>query len=423
MNSVVALIDCNNYYVSCERLFNLRLRDRPVVVLSNNDGIIISRSNEAKALGIKMGSPLFEVREAVERLGIIVISSNYPFYFDMCDRVRGVLARFTPLLDKYSIDECFLDLSGIPAHELDGYGRLIKKTVEKWTGIPVTVGIAETKCLAKVANKIAKKSKRAKGVLNLYQSPHMERALGMTDVGSLWGVGPAYENALKGVGIKTALDFVRAEEHWVRKKMTVVGSRIQMELKGFPCIPLEWIPPSKEQMGIAQGFGVLVETLEEMREAAAFKGSEMAAKARREKKAIKEMTVWIQTNPFSDGPSHEDSEPIVFPVATQDTATLIRAVEGPVSRLYKPGFGYKRIGVWAKKLEGEDCVQGHLWVNPDREKKPKLLKCMDQINRDFGPGTLRMASVVRNPRWPTRFDHQSPAYTTDPMGIPRARVK
>ncbi|HEY5038213.1 MAG TPA: hypothetical protein VIJ93_03985 [bacterium] len=159
------------------------------------------------------------------------------------------------------------------------------------------------------------------------------------------GGGAAYENALKGVGIKTALDFVRAEEHWVRKKMTVVGARIQMELKGISCIPLEWIPPPKEQMGIAQGFGVLVETLQEMREAAAFKGSEMAAKARREKKAIKEMTVWIQTNPFSDGPKHEDSEPIVFPVATQDTPTLIRAVEGPVARLYKPGFGYKRIGV------------------------------------------------------------------------------
>jgi len=252
MNSVVALIDCNNFYVSCERVFAPRLRDRPVVVLSNNDGIIIARSNEAKALGIKMGSPLFEVREAIEREGVTVISSNYAYYFDMCDRVSGVLGRFTPLLEKYSIDECFLDLSDIPAGELEGYGRVIKKTVEKWTGIPVTVGIAETKCLAKVANKIAKKSNKAGGVLNLYQSPHRERALGLTEVGNLWGVGPAYENALKGVGIKTALDFVRAEEHWIRKKMTVVGARMQMELKGISCLPLEWVPPPKEQMGIAQ---------------------------------------------------------------------------------------------------------------------------------------------------------------------------
>jgi DNA polymerase V len=197
---------------------------------------------------------------------------------------------------------------------------------------------------------------------------------------------------------------------------------MQMELKGVSCLPLEWVAPPKKQLGIAQGFGVLVESLEEMREAAAFKGSEEAAKARKEKLAIKEMNVWIQTNPFSDAPQYENLQPVVFPVATQDTATLMRAVEGAVTRLYKPGYGYKRIGVWATKLEPEDCVQGHLWVRPEREKKPRLLALMDRINEERGRGTLRMASVGVNQRWLTRFEKQSPHYTTRWSDVPVARA-
>ena len=416
----VALVDCNNFYVSCERVFNPRLRAKPVVILSNNDGIIISRSNEAKALGVKMGSPLFEVRDLIERHRVIVQSSNYALYFDMCDRVREVLAQFAPI-EKYSIDECFLDLSHITPEKLSDYGRSIKQRVEQWTHIPVTVGISETKCLAKLANKLGKKSKKARGVLNLHRSPNRERALAMTPVGDLWGVGGAYQNMLRAAGVHTALDFTRAEEHWVRKKMTVVGARMQMELKGIPCLPLEWVAPPKKQLGIAQGFSVLVESLREMKEAAAFKGSEEAAKARKEKLAIKEMNIWIQTNPFGDGPQYSDVIPIVFPAATQDTSTLIRAVEGAVERLYKPGYGYKRIGVWATKLEAEDCVQAHLWVRPDQEKRPKLLKLMDQINDEKGRGTVRMASVGIHQRWLTKFEKQSPHYTTKWTNVPVAQ--
>lgn len=417
MTSIVALVDCNNFYVSCERAFNPALHRKPVVVLSNNDGIIISRSNEAKALGIQMGAPLFKVRDLIEKHKVIIHSSNYPLYFDMCDRVREVLSGFANI-EKYSIDECFLDLSAIPPEKLLDYGRVIKQRVEQWTHIPVTVGIAETKCLAKVANKIGKKSQKAHGVLNLYRSPHLERALSILDVGDLWGVGGAYQNMLHGSGIHTALDFTRAEKHWVRKKMTVVGARMQMELKGIPCLPLEWVAPPKKQLGMAQGFGVLVASLEEMKEAAAFKGSEEAAKARREKLAIKEMNVWIQTNPFADSPQYSDAMPIVFPVATQDTSILIRAVVGAVERLYKPGYGYKRIGVWATKLEAESGVQGHLWVRPDLEKRPKLLSLMDRINQERGRGKVRMASVGIDQRWLTRFDKQSPHYTTRWSDVP-----
>lgn len=421
MNCAVALVDCNNFYVSCERLFAPRLLNRPVVVLSNNDGIIVSRSNEAKALGIKMATPLFEVRDIVEREGVIVMSSNYELYFDMRDRVRACLARFTPGLEKYSIDECFLDLSPVEPKQLDTYGRLIKKTVEQWTGIPVCVGIAETKCLAKLSNKLAKKSKKARGVIDLFLSPHRERALAQTPVEDLWGVGSAYGHLLQTLGIKTALDFERAQQNWVRKAMTVVGSRIQLELKGIPCIALELIPPPKEQLDIAQGFGVLVETLEEMREAARFKGAALAARARKEGRAIKELTVWIQTNPFSESPQYSEAKDFVFPVATQDTGTLIRAVERMVAEIYKPGFGYKRIGIGARKLEDANSPQLRLWGSPTREKKLKLWNLMDQINAQEGPGTLRPASVVKDPIWGTKFDHQSPGYTTDPLGIPTAK--
>ena len=329
----------------------------------------------------------------------------------MCDRVREVLSQFADI-EKYSIDECFLDLSHKKPGELLEYGRAIKQRVEQWTGIPVTVGISETKCLSKLANKIGKKSKKAGGVLNLYQSPHREYALAITNVSDLWGVGEAYQNMLHASGIHTALDFTKAEEHWVRKKMTVVGARMQLELKGKACLPLEWVLPPKKQLGIAQGFGVLVESLEEMKEAACFKGSEEAAKARKEKLAIKAMDVWIQTNPFSDGPQYSDVWPIVFPVATQDTSDLIRAVEGAVERLFRPDYGYKRIGVWATKVESEDCVQGNIWIRPDLVKKPRLLRLMDQINDERGRGTLRMASVGINQRWLTKFEKQSPHYTT-----------
>ena len=421
MEYVVALVDCNNFFVSCERAFSPRLHKRPVVVLSNNDGLVIARSNEAKALGFQMGDAPFLMRDLIKDNNVVVMSSNYPLYFDMCDRVREVLSLFTPRLEKYSIDECFLDLSSIPNEELDGYGRRIKEMVERCTEIPVSVGIAATKCLGKVGNKIAKKSVKAKGVLNLFKSPYLEKALAQTDVGDLWFVGPSYERMLKENGINNALEFRDAPEHWVRSKMTVVGARIQSELKGVSCLPLELVPPAKKMVGTAQGFGVLIESLEELREAAATRASEEALKLRKEKQCVKELTIWIQTNPFGHDPQFGDAHTVVFPVATNDTSTLIRYVVAVVEGLYKPGYRYKRIGLNAGKLEPEDSVQGHLFVAQD-DRRPVLMKVIDQLNEVKGAGTIRMAAVGINQRWLTKFEKQSPHYTTRLRDLPIARV-
>jgi DNA polymerase V len=419
---VVALVDCNNFYVSCERVFNPRLLRRPVVVLSNNDGIVVARSNEAKALGIQMGTPIHTIRDLVEEHGVVAFSSNYALYYDMSDRVREVLAQFSPQLEKYSIDECFLNLSGVSTEELPEYGRRIKTQVERWTGIPVSVGIASTKCLAKVANKIAKKSEKARGVLSLYQSTYLDRALETFDVGDLWYVGEAYERMLKENGISTALQLRDAPEQWVRSRMTVVGARIQSELRGISCIPLELIPPAKKMIGTAQGFGILLETLEELKEAAATRASEEALKLRNQKQAVAELTVWVQTNPFGRDPQYGDAITVELPVATNDTSRLIKYVVSAVEKLYKKGYRYKRIGINATRLVPEDSVQGNLFFKPEDPRRPVLMRVVDQLNALKGDGTIRMATVGLNQRWLTRFEKRSPHYTTNLKDVPIARA-
>ncbi len=421
-DKIFALVDCNNFFVSCERLFDFTLRDRPVVVLSNNDGLIIARSNEAKALGFKMTDAVFQMQEIIKEHQVVVMSSNYALYFDMRDRVREVLSHFTPRLEKYSIDECFLDLTGTPKEELEDYGRRIKAKVEQWTGIPVCVGIGSTKCLAKLANKLAKKSTKARGVVDLYKSPYLEKALGATDVGDLWGVGHAYEGMLKSNGINNALQLRDAPSHWVRSRMTVVGARIQSELRGESCIALEEIPPPQKMIGTAQGFGMLIESLEELLEAAANYANKEAVKLRLQKQCVKELVVWVQTNSFGRDPQYGNKAIIVFPVATNDPSLIIKKVVNAVEMLYKKGYKYKRIGLNALKLEPEDCVQEHLFVKAEDTKRRNLMRVVDQLNEVNGAGTIRTASVVIDARWMTRFSKQSPHYTTKNSDIPIARV-
>ena len=423
MEKIFALVDCNNFYPSCERLFDLTLRGRPVIVLSNNDGLVIARSNEAKALGFKMGDAAFMMQDLIKANNVVVLSSNYALYYDICDRVREVLGHFTPRLEKYSIDECFLDLTGMNPEELEDYGHRIKEKVERWTGIPVSVGIGATKCLAKLANKVAKKIKSLRGVLNIYSKPrHLERALEITDVGDLWGVGEAYEGMLKSNGINTAKEFRDAPDHWVRSRMTVVGARIQSELKGVSCIGLEEIPPPQQEVGTAQGFGLPIESLEELKEAAANYASKEADKLRKLKQCVKELVVWVQTNSFSRDPQYGKKAEIVFPVATNGPSIIIKKVVNAVEMLYKPGYKYKRIGLRAVKLEAEDCVQNHLFINPDDTKRRNLLRVVDQLNEVSGAGTVRIASVVLDARWLTRFSRQSPHSTTRAKDLPIARV-
>jgi len=420
---IFALVDCKNFYVSCERAFNSRLWKKPVIVLGNNDGIIIARSDEAKQLGIPMGFPVFLVRKIIKDNDVIVKSANFPLYFNMRDRVRGILSEFTPHLEKYSIDECFLDLTAFPPDQLDSYGRQIKEMVERCTGIPVQVGIAETKCLAKLANKVAKKKPELKGVLSVYGNLRWrERALEVTDVGDLWGVGPAYATMLKSNGINNALQFRDAPEHWVQKKMTIMGARIQAELKAIKCHSLSELPEPKKMIGTAAGVGVLMETLEEMLQEAAARAEEEGWKLRKENVCAKEMVVWVSTNPFSADPKHNDAREFTLPVATNNTSVIAKLAQACVKEMYKNGHRYKRVGVHALTLEPANCVQGDIFVDYEDPKKVTLMRVMDQLNQERGTGTVRIAATGPTGVSRTLFQNQSPHYTSRWSDLPIARA-
>jgi DNA polymerase V len=398
------------------------MEKRPVVVLSNNDGIIISRSNEAKALGIKMGTPIFHVRDLIDKNAVAVFSSNYTLYGDMSARVKEVLSRFTPKLENYSIDESFLDLSGFEPAALTNYGREIKTTVEKWTGIPVTVGIGETKSLAKIANKVAKKSSKALGVLNLVDSPFLDEALARIEVGEVWGVGSAYERLLVENGIKTALDLKNAPEHWIRSHMGVVGARIVKELNGVPCIPLELIPPDKKMIGRAMGFGKELESLEDLKEAAAHYTALAAEKARKDKQAVKVVNIFLETNRFKTEPQYGNAVSVELPVATDHTPTLVKYAQAGVEKLYRKNYRYKRVGILFQELVPRDQIQENLFIKPVSDRLPTLMKVIDQLNEVNGSGTIRYASEGVDQKWKSRSERQSPKYTTRWADIPIAKV-
>jgi DNA polymerase V len=417
----IALVDCNNFYVSCQRVFEPKLSGRPVVVLSNNDGNVIARSNEAKAF-VEMGSPLFKIKDLIKEHGIHVFSSNYALYGDMSARVKEVLARFSPKAENYSIDESFLDLSGFEHKDLDSYGREIKETVEQWTGIPVSVGIGETKSLAKISNKIAKRSAKASGVLNLVGSPYLDKALSQVDVGDVWGIGEAYETLLKQSGMPTALDLKHAPEHWVKTKLTVVGQRIVRELNGEQCIPLELIPPDKKMIGSAKGFGVLIEDMETMQEAIANFTTRSAEKVRAQKMAVKTMTVWVSTDTFRNEPQYQNAVDIELPVATDHTPTLVRFARAAISKIYKKSYRYKRVGILFNELIPADQVQGNLFWETPRNDDKVLMRVVDQLNGQFGRGTIRFLAQGVSDHWKTKFQFKSPSYTTRWSDIPIARV-
>ena len=267
-SSTIALVDCDSFYASCERVFRPDLYNRPVVVLSNNDGIIVAASKDAKALGLVLGVPIFHVEETVIRENVAVFSSNYTLYGDLSRRVMDTLRTFSLVIEEYSIDEAFLGLTGIQA-DLTDYGHTIRNTVRQWTGLPVSVGIAETKVLAKIATRLAKKSHKANGVLNLTNSPYQEHALARTPVDAVWGIGRRYDKLLRRHGVQTALDLKYCEDSWVKKHLTIVGLRLVHELRGIPSIPFDLMPPPKQQIIVSKTFGEYVRTLQGIKEAVA----------------------------------------------------------------------------------------------------------------------------------------------------------
>lgn len=418
MPPIFALVDCNNFYASCERVFNPKLEGKPIVVLSNNDGCVVARSNEAKALGIAMGVPEFQIRPLLRAHQVQVFSSNYTLYGDMSQRVMETLEQFCPDLEVYSIDEAFLSLSEFTSRNFTEYGRTIRTTVKRWTGLPVSVGIAETKTLAKIANRVAKRTPDTNGVFDLLACPDRDALLGRVPVEEVWGIGRNHARLLNQHGIMTAFQLREVEDQWIRKHLGIVGLRLVMELRGVSCLDLEECPAPKQSLTCSRAFGQLISTLADMEEAVSSYASRVAEKLRRERLAAIVLTVCLTTNEFKEGPQYSNALTMKLPVATDSTADLIRFALQGIRTIYRDGYHYKKAGVMLTSLVPASEIQADLFDSQDRGKSKRLMSALDAVNNRWGADTLHYASSGISKAWKTQFQHRSPAYTTDWGALP-----
>ncbi|ROL61006.1 Y-family DNA polymerase [Bacteroidetes/Chlorobi group bacterium ChocPot_Mid] len=424
MSHPIALIDCNNFYASCERVFNPKLVGVPIVVLSNNDGMIIARSQEAKDLGIAMGEPLFKIQDKIKKHGVAVFSSNYTLYGDMSQRVMTILESFCPDVEIYSIDEAFLNLHGFEREDLTEYGRKIKNTIKKWTGMPVTVGIAETKTLAKIANRLGKKSQKAGGVLNLYNSRFRNTALKRTDVEDIWGVGRQYGKLLRKHGINSAYELSLANDSWIKKRMTVMGMRTVYELRGTPCIKLEYSPPPKKAIVSSRSFGKLTNSYEDVSQAVANYVTRAAVKLRKQRSAARILSVFLRTNPFkNEMPQYHNGVMVELPVPTDSTAELLEYATKGLVQIFKPEYKYHKAGVMLTGIIPYDRSQYAMFDSENRNRMKEVTEVMDSINERFGKETMFYASLGIKREWGMRREMKSPNYTTNWKELPIVSAK
>ena len=411
------LVDCNNFFVSCERVFRPDLMGKPVVVLSNNDGCIIARSNEAKALGIKMGDPLFKVQSLLEREGVAVFSSNYTLYGDMSRRVMSLLSRYTPRQEIYSIDECFLDLCGMGmgGDQLRAYGEEIVRTVTKGTGIPISVGIAPTRTLAKVASKFAKKYPAYHGVALIDTEERRTKALRLFDIGDVWGIGRRMHNRLQEKGITTAWEFTQRRSDWVQRNFTITGLRTWKELRGTPCIELEELPLQRSLCTSRSFADQGIADRSALEEAVANFAAECARRLRERQAAASQLIVFAYTSRFrTDEPGDVIHQMIPLMVATNDPRELIKAALAGLRAHYKEGtFWYKKAGVVCLDLVPVGAVQAHLFDTVDRTRQRRLLETIDAINHKNGTGTVRVATQGNLSNFGLRTAYLSRRFTTD----------
>jgi DNA polymerase V len=412
---VFALVDCNNFYVSCERVFNPGLEHRPVIVLSNNDGCAVARSNEAKALGITMGVPVFKIRHLIDPHDVQVFSSNYALYGDMSSRVMQTLSAFAPAMEIYSIDEAFLSLDRLAFTDLTAYGRQIRHTVRQYTGIPVSIGMASSKTLAKVAAGIAKKSKKAAGVLDLTDQRFQDRALEMTPVEDVWGIGRQYARYLQLRGIRTARDFRDADIDRFRKKMGINGVRIQKELRGESCYDLETEYPAKRTISVSRSFKIPVTDFDSLSEAVSTYITRGAEKLRAQGSHAEAMTVYVTTNRFKPDSFYYNSETTSFPAALNHTSALLAHGRAALKRIFRKNRAYTKAGVIFSHLTLNGMYQQDLFDTSDRSRPDKVMEAVDVINQKMGANTVTYPAtgVTRDRSWETAFNHRSFAYTTD----------
>lgn len=409
---MIALVDCNNFYASCERVFRPELEGIPVVVLSNNDGCIIARSNEAKALGIPMGAPAYKWADTLEKYDVQVFSSNYALYGDMSQRVMNILSGFAPDLEIYSIDESFLNLSGFSGNLTD-YGQQMRRRVKKWTGIPISVGIAETKTLAKLANRIAKRFPELNNVYIIDSEAKRIKALKWAKVGDIWGIGRQHAQKLEYYGVKTAWDFTQKTDAFVRKYFTVTGLRTKKELEGTPCLGLEDIHPAKKSIATTRSFGILQTELEKVQEAVSTFATVCAKKLRDQKSCAKTLMVFIHTNGFrEDLPQYRRNAVVTLPVASALSSELSKYATLLAEAIFKPGYSYHKAGVIVSGIIPENQVQLNVFDKVDRIKQKNLYKVVDLLNSSYGRDTIRLAAQGRDRKWKLRQEHLSKRYTT-----------
>ncbi|HBX49463.1 MAG: SOS mutagenesis and repair protein UmuC [Bacteroidetes bacterium RIFOXYA12_FULL_35_11] len=405
-----ALVDCNNFYVSCERVFNPACRNKPVVVLSNNDGCIISRSEEAKKLGIKMAEPAFKIKELIEKNKVAVFSSNYALYGNMSERVMNTIATLVKDMEIYSIDEVFLDMKGYANESLSDFAYRIRNRVFQWTGVPVSVGIGSTKTLAKIAAKIAKKNT---GVFIFTESEKSDEILNKYPVEDIWGVGRQYAHFLKKFGYDTALKLKNSDDAFMKKYMKIVGLRTVYELRGIPCYKLQTHVPMKENICTARSFGKMTEDFETIAEATANYTATCARKLRKMKACASLITIFLQTNYFrEDLGQYNNAKVLHIPVATNATNELIFYALSGLRLIYKKGYLYKKAGVIVSGISSENEQQLSLMGNEAHKTNEKLMKVFDAINEKMGKDKLRFAAQGFDRKWKLRQEKLSPNYTT-----------
>ena len=416
----IALIDCNSFYVSCERLFNPKIRRLPVVVLSNNDGCIISRSNEAKALGIKMGEPYFKARNIIIKNNVQVFSSNYSLYGDISRRVMRTLKRFNSKIEVYSIDEAFLDLSNFSDKEVKDVGKEIRNTVLQWTGIPTSIGIAETKTLSKVANHIAKKQKS--GVVSLVNIKDLDPILEKVEVRDIWGVGKQLSKFYIKNGIYNAKQLKNASNTWIKKTKNVLSSRTAMELRGVPCIEIETKQTKRKSCCVSRSFGKKVEKLRELKESVTSYCLNAAEKIRSESLVCKSITVFIRTSPFQNkGIFYSNSKTIDFPIATNNSIEIVKNALTGLDLIYKDGFKYQKAGIILSGLS--DSEKGNsLFKSTKDERIKNLMQSIDNTNYRYGRSTISLASAGINKKWSMRRQYSSKIDTADFYSLPKITV-
>ncbi|GAB3546344.1 Y-family DNA polymerase [Spirosoma fluminis] len=426
---MIALVDANNYYCSVERSFNPSLEGKPVIVLSNNDGSVVARSNEAKALGITMGSPFFQLEELIKAYNIAVFSSNYTLNGDVSARLMALLGRYVEEVEVNSIDEAFLNLTGYERlyPDLTHFAHTVRGKVDQGLGIPVSIGIAPTKTLTKVANWFAKRQADSGGVVLLDTTERIRQALDELEVGELWGIGRRYMSLLKRNNVKTAAQYADLPDDWLGTHLTVNGIRLKYELLGTPCKLIDSEPPVRKSFASAPSFGRLVPDKATLQEALVTHTARVAERLRRQHTVAKVITVYLHTNRFRKSPNGElakqyyNSQTIELPHHTNSTPELAKYATAALERIFKFGYAYQKVGIILTDFVSENVRQGNLFTDGPDPRLAKLSKVMDKLNYQFGRDRVRVAAQGFDPDWKMKQQWKSPCYTTKWADILKAK--